>query len=347
MQTKSESQKMRNKVFVLFILMLTGFESFPQGGVDPVFSQFYANALYLNPALAGSHICPRIKLIRRSQWPGIPISYTSNYVSFDMFHLKMDAGFGVTFLYETLGEGMLTDYAFTLTYSKKVALNRDWSMAGGLQGGWGMNQLNWDKLQFADQLDYELGFVLPSNVTPPGSTSRQVWDVNAGITLDYKNNFYMGISGHHLTKPKNGFLPTDDSRLDRKYSIYMGYAFELKRLERSPILPDKNFPTITPSFLYQRQGSFNNILGGVYFDHYPFAIGLWYRHAVFNSDAVIILVGFQQESFQIRYSFDYTISKLSFISSVGAHEVSFTWQFACPNWRKQRIRQVKCPSFTR
>ena len=35
---------------------------------DPLFTQFYANPLYLNPALAGAARCPRINLNYRNQW---------------------------------------------------------------------------------------------------------------------------------------------------------------------------------------------------------------------------------------------------------------------------------------
>jgi hypothetical protein len=31
---------------------------------DPTFTQFYANPVYLNPALAGSHGCPRLEIGR-------------------------------------------------------------------------------------------------------------------------------------------------------------------------------------------------------------------------------------------------------------------------------------------
>jgi type IX secretion system PorP/SprF family membrane protein len=337
---------MKKVTIVLLITLGFEFNSFSQGGLDPVFSQYYANALYLNPALAGSHICPRIKLIRRVQWPGIPISYTSNFLSFDMFHLKMNAGVGATFFYESLGDGILTDYAFTLTYSKKIPITSNWAISGGLQGGWGQNKINWNKLQFADQLDYNLGFVLPSAVRPPSSTSIQIWDINTGVNLEYRNKLYLGLAGHHLTQPNNGFLKTDNSKLERKYSIYMSYIFELTGLNVAPS-PNKRPPSITPSFLYQRQGIFNNFVGGAYYDHYPIIIGLWMRHAIFNTDAVIVLLGFQQESFQIRYSFDYTISKLGYKSTIGAHEVSFTWQFDCPNWRKKRIKEIKCPNISR
>ena len=44
---------------------------------DPAFSQFYANPLYLNPAFAGTNVCPRVNLNYRDQWPGIGRTYVS------------------------------------------------------------------------------------------------------------------------------------------------------------------------------------------------------------------------------------------------------------------------------
>lgn len=336
---------MRSKVILFSMNMILGLESLAQGGIDPVFSQYYSNALYLNPALAGSHYCPRVKLIRRAQWPGVPISYTSSYLSYDQYVFRIESGVGATMSYESLGEGVLKSYSFTICYSKRVNLSRQWALTGGLQGGWGLNQLDWDKLNFADQLDFEYGFVLPTQVQKPGYTSKQIWDVNAGIILEYKNQLALGITGHHLTKPENGYIPADKSNLNRKYSAHISYEIPLKGSNLN--MRDQYRPSISPSVLYQRQGIFNNILGGFYIDWYPVVGGLWFRHVIFNSDAIILVVGFEQERYKIHYSFDYTISKLTFPSSVGAHEISFTWLFACPDYMKKRIRQVKCPSFTK
>ncbi|WP_343789462.1 type IX secretion system membrane protein PorP/SprF, partial [Wandonia haliotis] len=49
---------------------------------DPIFTQFYANPLYLNPALAGTHGCPRFALNYRNQWPAISgnfVTYSASY----------------------------------------------------------------------------------------------------------------------------------------------------------------------------------------------------------------------------------------------------------------------------
>ena len=52
---------------------------------DPTFSQFFANPLYLNPAMAGTNICPRISLNHRNQWPGIGKTYVTYSASYDQY----------------------------------------------------------------------------------------------------------------------------------------------------------------------------------------------------------------------------------------------------------------------
>ena len=52
--------------FTAFVLTSIFFSTKAQ---DATFSQFYANPTYLNPALAGSGICPRVSLNYRNQWP--------------------------------------------------------------------------------------------------------------------------------------------------------------------------------------------------------------------------------------------------------------------------------------
>ena len=51
----------KNKLFALVaIVFLTFFQT--AYAQDPSFTQFYANPLYLNPAMAGSANCPRVSM---------------------------------------------------------------------------------------------------------------------------------------------------------------------------------------------------------------------------------------------------------------------------------------------
>ena len=48
------------------IVLLSEIKIFAQ---DPIFTQFYSNPVYLNPAFTGSNKCPRIVSNYRNQWP--------------------------------------------------------------------------------------------------------------------------------------------------------------------------------------------------------------------------------------------------------------------------------------
>ena len=72
----------RFAIIVLFAFPFIMGKSFAQ---DPECSQFYANPLYLNPALAGVTICPKANANYRNQWPGIGKSFITYNVSYDQY----------------------------------------------------------------------------------------------------------------------------------------------------------------------------------------------------------------------------------------------------------------------
>jgi type IX secretion system PorP/SprF family membrane protein len=61
---------------------------------DPQFSQFYANPLYLNPALAGGDLAPRVTFNYRNQWPGIPGNFVTTAFGVDHFFSGVNSGVG-------------------------------------------------------------------------------------------------------------------------------------------------------------------------------------------------------------------------------------------------------------
>ena len=52
---------------------------------DPLFTQFFSNALYLNPAMAGRDLSPRVHSTYRNQWPGINKAYVTYNLEYDQF----------------------------------------------------------------------------------------------------------------------------------------------------------------------------------------------------------------------------------------------------------------------
>ena len=93
---------MKNILVVLFLVV--GFSSFSQ---DPQFTQFYANPIYLNPAFAGSNVCPRFSMNYRNEWPSLTGNYVTTSVSYDQYFKNISGGFGVIAMHDQQGQGTI------------------------------------------------------------------------------------------------------------------------------------------------------------------------------------------------------------------------------------------------
>ncbi|MDG2344269.1 MAG: type IX secretion system membrane protein PorP/SprF, partial [Flavobacteriales bacterium] len=65
---------------------------------DPVFTQFYSNPVYLNPAFSGSNKCPRLVSNYRDQWPGFSGNFITTAVAYDQSFDALKGGFGLVIL---------------------------------------------------------------------------------------------------------------------------------------------------------------------------------------------------------------------------------------------------------
>lgn len=307
-------------------------------GQDPQFSQFYANPIYLNPAFAGSAVCPRMTLSFRDQWPSISGTFVSYGAAYDQHFDRLSGGVGVLFLGDRAGQGTINTNAISAMYSYKLDVNRSFSMRAALQATFQQKSLNWDNLTFGDMIDERYGFVYDTQEQRPGTLTKGYIDFSAGI-LAYTENFFGGVAVHHLTQPEEGFISI--SKLPRKYTAHAGYVIDIKRKSRrSRSLNDIN---ISPNILYMQQMQFHQLNYGFYYNYFPFVAGMWFRQNFENPDAFIVLFGVQQETFKFGYTYDLTVSKLTNVTG-GAHEISFIYQFPCPE-KRRRVRAINCPSF--
>jgi len=304
---------------------------------DAQFSQFYANPLYLNPAFAGSSGCPRIGINFRDQWPSLTGTFVTYTAAYDQHFSKLSGGIGILFMGDRAGEGTINTNSLSAMYAYKLDVSRKFSIRAALQATYQQKTLNWDNLKFGDMIDPKYGFVYQTS-EPNVSESKGYVDFSAGI-LGYSENFFAGVAVHHLTEPEEGFLSI--TNLPRKYTAHAGMIIDIKR--KSKISRSLEDVSISPNIMYQQQMQFQQMNYGFYLNRYPFVGGLWFRQNFTNADAMIFLFGIQQETFKFGYTYDLTVSKLTNTSG-GAHEISFMYQFRCPE-KKRKIRAINCPSF--
>ncbi|MFQ5335254.1 MAG: type IX secretion system membrane protein PorP/SprF [Flavobacteriales bacterium] len=301
---------------------------------DPHFTQFYANPVYLNPALAGTRLCPRVQTNYRNQWPGLSGDFVTYSISADANAEAISGGVGIMALQDAQANGIIRTTYLSAIYNYAFELNRFSTVRTGFKATWMHSNLDFNRLSFGDQIDPAYGFILPTHEINLGDVVSAP-DFSTGI-FAYSKRYYAGLAIDHLTRPQTGFWNDPGEYLPRKLTLHAGASFPIKAQAREGV--------ISPNLLYMQQREFQEINFGLYAGKGAVTGGLWYRFSPGNNpDAFILLFGLQSDVFTIGYSYDITISKLN-NATYGSHELSFAILFDCPP-RKPKHRLPGCPSF--
>jgi type IX secretion system PorP/SprF family membrane protein len=307
---------------------------------DIAYSQFYANPLYLNPAMAGTEYCPRINVNYRNQWPSLPKAFVSYSASYDQYVDFLHGGVGLIVNYDQAGQAGINNLSVNAMYAYKLNVSDEVTTNFALQAGYGQRSTSWDDFVFSSRIDGN-GNTLPAGPQPANFTDNIGFvDFSAGILVGISEKYYVGGAAHHLTQPDISFLNEADNLLNMKITAQAGANFEL---DQGYYRSGGSGLSVSPNILYQQQGDFKHLNFGAYLSASYFTAGLWYRHAFENPDAVILSLGVLYNNLRFGYSYDFTISQLS-LASGGAHELSLAWIFSCSE-KSKRPKAIKCPSF--
>lgn len=328
---------MRTKASILLLLLGFLFTVSSVSGQDPAFSQFYANPVYLNPALAGNIICPRLTLNYRNQYPALGDHYVTYNASADMYVDALSGGIAVIATSDMTGP--LASFSGDIVYSYHFRITEKLRMNAALEAGYFQYKLNWEKLVFEDMIDPGTGEIISGGEAQPPKLNVGDIDFSTGLVLGYDERFYLGFAAHHITNPDLAFYTGNISRLPTRLTIHAGGIFDLKGSANK----NDDKLSVSPNIVYMQQGDFHQLNAGMYFNIYPFVTGVWLRHNFENPDAMIALIGFQQPNFKVGYSYDFTLSKMG-MPAGGAHEISFVWYLPCPK-KEFKYNAIKCPSF--
>jgi len=317
------------RLLVIGILIASSSNSFAQ---DPTFTQFYANPLYLNPAFAGSHGCPRFALNYRNEWPSLSGNYVTYSASYDQYFKNISGGFGVLAMHDQQGQGTINTSMLGLIYSYHLKVTRKFSMMFGARASWFQKSLDWDKLTFGDMIDPRRGFIYSTGDVPRGG-SRGFFDASAGV-VGYSKTFFFGFAAHHLNTPNESMI-VGNSPLPMRFTGHMGAEIELGRRSKY-----STGTSIMPNIIYQYQNGFQELNIGTYIKYGAFNVGAWYR----NRDAFIMTIGVNTGKFKLGYSYDVTVSKLNNGVSGGSHEISMGLNLSCKS-KPISFKTISCPSF--
>jgi len=336
------TQKLNFNMSRLFCVLLTTallLTSSMVSAQDAHFSQFYANPLYLNPAMAGTNVCPRIATSFRDQWPSVQGEFVSYTISYDQHFDKINGGIGILLFGDRAGQGTFNTYNANFMYSFKLKVTKKFNLRLALSAGYYQTSLDWNKLTFGDMIDPKYGFVYQTSELPPGDLAKGQFDFAGGM-LGYFNNFYFGFAAHHIVPMYVGFI-SETYRLPIKFTAHVGGYFDLVRKSKKEL--SFGDISISPNIIYQQQMTAHYFNEGFYLNFYPFTVGLWLRHSLQNIDAIIFTTGIQHDQFRIGYSYDITANGLSGQSG-GAHEITLQLLLRCPE-KSRTIKDLECPHY--
>lgn len=320
------------KVILLTVVLLIN-SSINLYAQDPIFTQFYSNPVYLNPAFAGSNKCPRIVSNFRNQWPGFSGDFITTSLTYDQYVDKIKGGLGIILMSDQIAKTLKSNEA-SFVYSYHQHLSRKFTLNFGIQGTYISKSVDRSNLTFGDMIHPRRGFVLSTqdviNYAPV-----DIFDFSAGI-LGYTDKFYVGFATHHLTEPSFSYISSNNtSFLNRRYTAHAGTEISLN----SKSLFSEEEKSLSPSVLFIKQGDFQQLNFGLYYRKGNYVVGAWYR----EGDSFIVTLGMNTKLLRIGYSYDLTTSQLG-VYSGGSHEISVALKLYCAP-KKKSLRAMSCPSF--
>lgn len=327
---------MNKKLIILSMIILAGNIINAQ---DIHFSQWTQTPALVNPALTGSLTVVRASMIYKDQWRSVTVPYKTYGASFEMKfkasnwektkHLtrtykkafSKTAG-GLSFFNDKAGDGKMGSTQANLSFATFIKLNRQNTLAAGIQASIVQRRIDFTKLIFPNQYN-GTGFDQSMSSGEDYSTQNFVYpDFAGGLNWSYgyteksiaANNelrINAGVSMYHITKPKQKYLSATEDRLNSKYILHADAVIGIKNTNVA----------LVPSFICQVQGMSLEMMEGFMIKYYfkdnskytgyikrsAFGIGGAYR----NNDAVVLMAVVEYENYAIGVSYDLNTSKLT------------------------------------
>jgi type IX secretion system PorP/SprF family membrane protein len=308
-------------------------------GQDFHFSQFLPNMVYVNPGYAALPSGGELGLTYRNQWPGIPATFVTYGADLIIPVKSLNSGFGVGFTNDVQGGGVINQTSASLLYGYLIELDRNWQVGAGLSASWVMRHFSADQLVFRSDILNDLGYGY-GNVTYD-NYNRNYPDFSIGFIARNNDMLSFGLSAIHITRPADTESQLAGARLPVKYTAFVSGVIGSKNR-------NADFKVEPAAFFSKQKDNYELIWGTNINMQSKFMLGGWLRqNAGFNFDAFIVSAGISWEKYNIGYSYDVNLKKISPLSTkMAAHEVTFLYRFKYKEQHKvKRFRKSECPAY--
>lgn len=311
---------------------------------DIHFSQVNRQPLFQNPANTGLFKGDiRLTANYKDQWRSVSVPFVTTVFAVDSKTKFQGFTIGCLLFHDQVGDGALQTFESLVSIAKHFRLTADnrHLLAIGIQLGLNYRQLNWNKFYFDNQFN-GLYFdpSIPVNETVL-NTSTCNSTVGTGVVytqdINTKNKLTVGISGHNLNRPNQGFF---GATIKRGARLSMFGTFEYRLSNQFHFIP---------GFSFNAQGKYKELLIGGQIKHIltdrkglyqALDAGIWMR----TKDAVVIRLGAAIQNWSVGLSYDTNISKLALASNFrGGLELSAC--YIITRFKPTKSTYKVCPDF--
>lgn len=347
-------------ILTLFLALLL----VPGEAQDSQFSQFYANPLYLNPALTGSHAGTfRLTANYRTQWgaslekpfttlsAGGDIKFPIQSGEFSKGNDILAAGLLFFTDRQALFEYNTNAISLFTAFHKILSKETNQYLSAGFQLGLGQRGVNYENLTFEDQFDGVNQYNLPTSEILPGNSIAYPdfsLGIHYSITPNTNRGVYVGLSYHHWNQPNISFFDRDT----RTTEEYEGFNLDSKITGHvSTSFPINRQAAIQPRAIFIKQGQASTAwLGGSLkgdlenSNDVSLHFGFWVRASDdltgFEPTDFVLSFAYEKSGLIVGISYDSHLRKLS-SEWIGRGTIEFSISYVGEHENENEI----CPEF--
>jgi type IX secretion system PorP/SprF family membrane protein len=345
MNKKTTTMKRNRNTLLLLAIAILGVHarSYTQ---DLHFSQYFNAPLLVNPANTG--FIPegdyRVGMNYRNQWASIsdnPYKTMSAYGDIQLFGNRFDNGWvgvGGSILRDVAGAGNLTSTKAYGSVAYHQALGLGSLISAGFNLGYVSKRVDFTKLTFDNQWNGKFFDIAAPSGENFQTNSLGYVSLGAGLNYAYypNENTYVnvGFSALNINRPRERFFATNtvDERVLPRFTTFINGSFKTADIW-----------ILNPNVYVSNVGTAWEVVAGVNAQrdlsgdgNTQLLLGAYYR----VNDAMIPVVGFQQNGYKLTFNYDATTSSLKqYNNTRGAYEISIIKQGLF-----DQSSGIKCPA---
>ena len=267
-----------------------------------MFSNFYDNQFFYNPAVAGSNYFGELRGVFHQQWQGLEDAPMSQYLGYQQ-GLK-DEPFGLGIMGFNDRAGQLTNMGAMAAMSYHLKAGEDLQFSLGFAGGISRWTVDQDRARLTNSFDNTVMEANNASATPM---------LNLGLLFRYKG-LYLGLSSPQILQTEANFSDEPSSMandLKRHFFATAGYYFPLsERIGVEPQAHFRYFETVPEQLNLGLRFHFSQVWLGAY-------------HTL--NESISMQGGLElARALAVYYAYDATTTGLS-NAQIGSHEIGLAY----------------------